>query len=202
MAQSSSPRPRLLLIALALVIGGVGCFLALRRPSGAPSAAPEAGLSSPRPAVAPPASASASPDFDPAYPQWTPTERSEYLKKAAALKGTPRTEFIKSAYRVELDPFMRVEILSYFEDGDLEPGPTQLLSLLVQTEPDAMVREAILMTASTHGDLGKPILDRGLQDGEEDVRVLARELLDEMAEGEVAVPDPRAATGAPAIPGR
>jgi hypothetical protein len=121
--------------------------------------------------------------FDPNYPKWTPRERAGYLAKANGMGGATRTEFLKTAYRVELDPHMRVEILSYFEDGDLEPAQRELLSLLVQTEPDSMVREAILMTASTHGELGQPILNKGLQDGEEEVRVLARELLDEMAEG-------------------
>jgi hypothetical protein len=181
MASPSSSRLPLLLIA-SVVVAGLVCFFALRSPAGRLPTAPAPAAPATPPATAP-VYAPASGNFNPDYPKWTPLERSTYLAGASAMNGAVRTEFLKSAYRVELDAFMRVEILSYFEEGDLEPAQTELLSLLVQTEPDPMVREAILMTASTHGKLGQPILNKGLQDGEDDVRVLARELLDEMAEG-------------------
>ena len=107
-------------------------------------------------------------------------ERSQFLTSVRGLPIDARVALLKECYRRENDPHMRIEILSYFEEFDPGKPGWDLLALLVRTESDPNVREAILMTASSHGVNGRQVLDLALLDGEPAVKELAQELIEEM----------------------
>lgn len=167
----------------AILLLGTGGFLYSRKPSPGAGDGTVPGLPAASGRVAAPAISPESAGIhDPAYGSWPAEARSAHVATANALRGEARGSFLKELYRIEADPAMRLEILSYFEEGEPSPEDWKLLKLLLQTESDPDVREGILMTAAYHEEAGVSLLRQGLRDPDDNVRVLAEELIEELGE--------------------